>query len=230
MSRHLIFGGAFNPVHIGHMRAAIEVAEALAFDRTVLLPSFAPLHKSDDALLRFELRVELLWAAARGVKGFEVSEIERGLPAPSTTIQTLEAFEKTAPGAERHFMLGNREFLRLHKWRNGASVVELAHIVVVCRSDVDLDAMAADISGAWPESKRIAPPAGAVAAFELKPGRQAVVVDLPRIEVSSSLIRERWLASRSLSHLVPEPVHALMLRHRGEIDATWRTAPRIATA
>src|SRR5262245_28403558 len=97
MSRTLIFGGAFNPVHVGHLRAAIESAEALAFSRVDWVPSFAPLHKSSESLLRFELRVALLHAALHGQDGFHVNEIERELPVPSFTFQTLEALAQREP-------------------------------------------------------------------------------------------------------------------------------------
>jgi nicotinate-nucleotide adenylyltransferase len=224
MSRTLIFGGTFNPVHVGHLRAAIEMVEALGFDRVEWTPSYAPLHKTGQALLSFDRRVELLRAAVRGHAGFHVNEIERELPVPSITIQTLEAMARNEPAAERHFLLGDREFLRLHKWRRGRAVVQLAHIVIACRTDVEPEAFASAVAEAWPECRRVDPPAGALLAFELVPGRRAVLVALPRLDISSSLVRSRWLEGRSLAHLVPADVIAILDTHRTEIEAVWSAA------
>ncbi|HVX99291.1 MAG TPA: nicotinate (nicotinamide) nucleotide adenylyltransferase [Pseudorhodoplanes sp.] len=225
MLRTLIFGGTFNPVHIGHLRAAIEVMETLGYDRLEWVPSYSPLHKSDQSLLGFELRVAMLRAALRDDCRSTVSEIERDLPVPSVTFQTLEAMQRSDPDVDRYFLLGDREFLRLHKWRFGAGVVGLTHIVVACRTEFDLDTFVLAVAEAWPESRRIEPQPGALMAFELRPGRRALVVPLPRIDASSSLVRRRWLEGRSLAHLVPDAVIELMEAHRGEVEAAWR-APR----
>lgn len=229
MSRTLIFGGTFNPVHAGHLRAAIEVAEALDFERVEWIPSYAPRHKSDKSLLRFDLRVALLRAAFSDHDRFRVNEIERGLPVPSITFQTLVAMAQREPGVDRYFLLGDREFLRLHKWRFGSGVVNLTDIVVACRTEFDLETFASAVADAWPRSRRVEARPGTPMAFELLPGRCAVVVPLPRIDVSSSLVRRRWLERRSLSHLVPERAIELLELHREEVEAAWRAAPASAS-
>jgi len=220
----LIFGGAFNPVHIGHLAAAVEVSGMLGFERVEWVPSYVPLHKADQTLLPFELRVAMLRAALGGHDDFHVNEIESELPTPSVTVQTLEAMAQRAPATERHFLLGDREFLRLNTWRAGSRVVELAHIVVVCRTEFDIEAFASQVADAWPLSRRVPPPSGALMAFELVPGRRAVVVAIPRIKVSSSLVRTEWLEGRSVAHLVPPSVAELLALHRDAVQSAW-TAP-----
>jgi nicotinate-nucleotide adenylyltransferase len=224
MSRTLIFGGTFNPVHVGHLRAAVEVSETLGFDRVEWTPSYAPLHKAGDALLRFELRVKLLRAALRGNARFDVNEIEKDLSVPSVTVQTLEAMARREPDADRYFLLGDREFLRLHKWRRGHDVLKLAHIVIACRTDFDLEAFAGAVAEAWPGCRRADPPEGALLAFELMPGRRAVLLPLPRIDISSSLVRECWMEGRSLAWLLPDAVIELLEQHRPEVTAVWSGA------
>ncbi|MFN3347637.1 nicotinate (nicotinamide) nucleotide adenylyltransferase [Pseudorhodoplanes sp.] len=224
MLRTLIFGGTFNPVHVGHVRAAIEVAEALDLVRVEWIPGYAPRHKADSALLRFQLRVALLHAALSEDDRFSVNEIEKDLPVPSFTIQTLEAMAEAGRESDRYFLLGDREFLRLHKWRAGRRVAELVHIAIVCRTEFDIHEFALDVAAAWPESRRIDPPAGSVMAFELIPGRRAVLLPLPRIDISSSLVRRRWLERRDLSYLVPRAAIDILEQHRAEVDAAWRDA------
>jgi nicotinate-nucleotide adenylyltransferase len=220
----LIFGGAFNPVHVGHLRAAIEVAEMLDFGAVRWTPSYAPLHKPGDALLRFDFRVALLRAGLGRNPRFAIEEIERTLPVPSVTIQTLEAMARNLPHDERYFLLGDREFLRVHKWRRGREVANLTHFAIACRTDVDLEAFACAVADAWPARRRIDAPNGALLAFELVPGCRAILLPLPRIEISSSLVRQRWLEGRSLSQLVPDAVIELLERHREEVEPAWRPA------
>jgi nicotinate-nucleotide adenylyltransferase len=224
MPRTLVLGGTFNPIHVGHLRAAIEVAEVLGFDHVELIPSFAPRHKDDTSLLRFDLRVALLQVATAKHDRYHINDIEKYLPVPSITFHTLEALSRKNPASELHFLLGDREFLKLHRWINGPRVVDLAHIVVACRTDFKLGKFASDVADAWPASKRVDAPSGVPLAFELRPGRRAVVVPLPRIEVSSSLVRDRWRQGRSLLHLVPDGVIELLERHREEVTATWSAA------
>jgi nicotinate-nucleotide adenylyltransferase len=222
MSEVLLFGGTFNPVHVGHLRVAIEVAETLRFERVDWIPSYAPRHKQGGGLLPFDLRVALLRAAIGGQSNLAVNEIEKTLPVPSVTIRTLEAIARTAPEAERYFMLGDREFLRLPKWVRGREVIALSHIAVLRRTETDLDSFAAAVAEAWPQCRRIEAPAGAVAAFELTPGRKAVLLSPPRIEISSSLVRQRWLEGRNLRHILPDGVIDLLDAHRDVVEAAWK--------
>lgn len=222
MSPVLIFGGTFNPVHVGHLRAAVEVVETLGFGRVEWVPSHAPLHKEGHALLPFDLRVAMLRAAVAGLPSSTVNEIEKALPAPSVTIQTLEAMTRGQSDIERHLLLGDREFLRLHKWRRGRDVATLAHVVVVCRTDFEPEAFAGAVEETWPKARRIDPPEPALMAFELVPGRRAVLLRIPRIDISSSLVRERWLAGRNLDFLVPAGVIELLEVNRARVKAIWQ--------
>ena len=222
MAKALIFGGTFNPVHVGHLRSAIEVSEVLDFQRVDWVPSYAPYHKTEQPLLGFDLRVALLRAALNGHERFHVNDIEKRLPVPSITIQTLEAMAEAEPSVERYFLLGDREFLRLHKWRRAREVVGLTHVVIGCRTEFDFDEFASAVEAAWPQSRRVSPAAGALMAFELTPGRNAVVVPLPRIEISSSFVRSRWLEGRSLSQLVPDGVVELLEQNRVAVETAWR--------
>lgn len=102
--------------------------------------------------------------------------------------------------------------------------MNLVHIAVACRTDADLGVFASDVAQAWPDMRRVEAPAGALAAFELMPGRRAVLVQMPRLEISSSLVRKRWLDGRSLEHLLPTATIELLELHRSEVAAAWNVA------
>lgn len=220
MARRLIFGGTFNPVHAGHMRVAVEAAEALGFDEVEFVPSYSPHHKEGAGLLPFDLRVDLLRAAVDGHAAFRVNDIERNLPIPSITIHTLEAISR-AHTDELHFLLGNREFMRLHKWVRGRDIAALCNLVIACRTEMELGAFEAAVTEAWPRAKRMEASGSVMAAFEIVAGRKAVLLELPRLEISSSLVRRRWLEGRDLAYIVPRSViERLAVRH-AEVKAIW---------
>ena len=219
----LHFGGTFNPVHIGHLRLAIEAREACGFDRVVFLPCNQPFHKTG-GLASFATRVELLRAAVKDSDGLSVDDLEGRLPVPSFTIRTFEALAEREPRAERHFMLGHEEFVRLHRWHRGRDLVALTHVVVAARLGFDAAAFCDLVAEAWPGSVSLDPERGEIVRHEILPGRHVRVISPPRIDLSASLVRDRWLAGRNVDHLVPAAVLRLMREAQQEIDAAWRGA------
>lgn len=222
MPRILTLGGTFNPVHAGHLRLAIEAAEALPFDSVEWIPCFAPRHKDGAALLPFALRLELLRLATGDLAGHAVNDIESRLPSPSFTYQTLAALAAAEPAAERYFVLGQSEFARLHLWYRGRDLVGLTHLLVAARGGPDPDAFHRVIGQFWPDSQAIEPPPGLTAGYRLGRGGRALLLPLPQMAISSSLVRERWLAGRDLRLLVPREVLDELARRRDLIIDCWK--------
>lgn len=201
-----ILGGTFNPIHVGHLRAAEEVREALGLERVILVPSALPPHKraaAGDAIAPAAARLAWVEAAVSGNPGLgaDGTEVLRG--GRSYTIDTLRAFGlRTAPELPV-FAIGHDAFADLGSWRESEALLRLAHFAVMTRPP--LHGALAD----WlPKCARD--------DFELAPdGLSARHRDAPswirRIEVtaldiSSSGIRERLRAGRSIRYLVPEAV------------------------
>lgn len=220
--RVLTIGGTFNPVHVGHIRLAVEASEVLGFDRIEWIPCFSPHHKETAGLLPYTFRVELVRIATQGLPGGVVNDIEGRLPTPSFTYRTLSALAAADPSAERFFVVGQDNFCRLHLWYRGHDLVSLAHMLIVGMSGADPTAFQKTLNRFWPDARRTEPPPGLSASYEFKSGRSALFLPLPRLEIRSSLIRERWLAGRDLRHLVSADVLDELIAHRDLVSETWR--------
>jgi nicotinate-nucleotide adenylyltransferase len=206
-----IFGGCFNPVHLGHLRAAVEAAEGLGLSRVDFVPAARPPHKPDAPMLGFELRVRLLRAAVADAPGFRINVLEGGRPGPSYTWDTLSAYRAEAPGAELFFLMGAVDLLNLAGWRRGFELGTLAHLAVMSREGLDLERVTAFLAG--PGAALGAVPAsedgsdeGVRAAWALGGGHRLYFLDIPRLDISSSLLRGRWRRGGSLRYLTPDPV------------------------
>lgn len=183
-----VFGGTFDPVHVGHLVAAVNVRDALRLDRVLLVVANVPWQKSDRLVTAASDRLAMVAGAVAGVEGVEACaiEIERG--GESVTADTLEALAAAHPGAELFLVVGADVAANLGTWRRIDDTRALASLVVVDRPG----APAADPPG-WRRVERVA---------------------IPLLDVSSSELRERARAGRTLEFLVPEGAIA-EIRRRG---------------
>jgi len=226
-----ILGGSFNPVHVGHVRLAIEVRERLGLERVDLAPCSLPPHKPAAGLLDFALRkrlVELALAAADGlpaVEGLAVNALEAARTGPSYTYDTLLHYRRTEPAAQLFFILGGGDLLTLPQWRRGLELPWLAHFVVVPRDVHDLDDVAAFIAQTWPEATATppAPPATAAWTFSAPAAStQLVYLPTPRLDISGTQVRQAWRDGKSLRYMLPAAVERELIARREEINAVWR--------
>lgn len=221
-----ILGGTFNPVHIGHIRHALEVGEALGLDRVLLMPAAVPPHKAAAGLLPFALRVEMARAAAEdtgegGVR-LGVSTLEGELDGPSYTFVSLTLWRERHPGVTPFFLMGVEDFTQLHTWRRGLDLPGLARLVVVSRAGEERELFRAVLARHWPGA---VPDAAASVRGEecarLPGGGICCFVPVPRLDISSSLVRDRWLAGRDIRGLVPDAVLRIMEARVEEIWRVW---------
>ncbi len=196
MARIGILGGTFNPPHIGHLVCAQEALVALELDRVVLMPVSAPPHKAIEADPGPEHRVAMCRAAVAGhpALGVSLAEIERG--GPSYTVDTLRALRARAPHDEHTWIMGGDQAHALPAWRDPEGVLALARLGVAERVGhrrADILARLGELAGA--------------------PDRVSFF-DMPRIDLSSSLLRRRVAAGGPIRYLVPDAVRAHIEQER----------------
>jgi nicotinate-nucleotide adenylyltransferase len=183
-----IFGGTFNPPHIGHLVCAQEARAQLGLDRVVLMPVHAPPHKEAAEDPGPDVRAQLCRAAVAGEDGFEVSalEIERG--GPSYTVDTLRELHGSQEGDELTFIVGGDMASSLPSWREPEAVLELARLAVAEREEH--------------RRQEIAERLGALRGA----GERVIFFTMPRLDISSSDVRARVAEGRPVRWLVPAGV------------------------
>lgn len=130
-----LFGGTFDPPHIGHLIVAQDALAALAVERIVFIPAALPPHKRDREVTPAALRLAMLRAATAGNPHFEVDPLELEREGPSYTVDTLRAWARRQPDARLVLIMGADQYAELDGWKEPEAVRRLAEIAVLARGD-----------------------------------------------------------------------------------------------
>jgi nicotinate-nucleotide adenylyltransferase len=183
-----IFGGTFDPPHLGHLIAAQDACLQLALDRVLFVPAGQPPHKLDQEITPAAVRFEMLRAAIEADARFQVSQIELRRAGPSFTVDTLRELRREFPEDELFLLLGADQARELATWREPEQVARLARIILVSRT-------------------------GIVTVPELQV-LVAQSIEVTRIDVSATQIRDRVAGHQPIRYLVPFAVEQI-IRDRG---------------
>lgn len=184
-----IFGGTFNPPHIGHLVVAEHIRRRLALDKVYFVPSYISPHKRRGEEELATHRLEMIRLATKGNRTFRVSKIELKRKGTSYTYETVETFRKKYPNARLFLIIGADNFAEFHTWKNPARILDVASLIVMNRPYHRLHS----------EKKWVA--------------KSARFVTVPDIEISSSTIRKMIGRGDSIAYLVPEAVERYIDRH-----------------
>lgn len=183
-----VFGGSFDPPHLGHLIVAADAYSALRLDHVLWVPAAMQPHKRARVRTPAEIRLEMVRAAIAGDDRFVVDDRELRRAGPSYTADTLGELTAAAPGVEWFLLIGADAYAELPTWHRPGEIVSLARVAVLAR--------AGEIGGA----------AGAEFA--------ALRVPVTRIDVSATEVRRRVACGESIRYLVPEAVRAIIERER----------------
>jgi nicotinate-nucleotide adenylyltransferase len=175
-----LFGGTFDPPHVGHLVTAVNVRYALELDVVVLMVANVPWQKeASRSITPARDRLAMVEAAVADVPGLEAGRLEIDLGGPSFTADTLAALAEREPGSELFTIVGDDAAAGLATWERHVEVVARSTMVVVDRPGEPV---------------------------ELPDGVAWIRVEVPRLEVSSTDLRARFVDGRPLDYLVTDPV------------------------
>jgi nicotinate-nucleotide adenylyltransferase len=188
-----VLGGTFNPPHIGHLALASCARAQLGLERVLLVPSCVPPHKRAAADPGPEHRLRMCELAVAGEPSLEASPLEVQRGGPSYTVDTLSTLRSLYPNASLTLILGSDVARTLPEWHRPAELLALARLAI------------AERAGDGREE--------ALAALDSLRAPDPLFLEMPTVEVSSSLVRERVAAGESLDGLVPPAVAAYIAEH-----------------
>ncbi len=191
-----IYGGSFDPIHLGHLLLAETCREACLLDEVWFLPCANPPHKPEGSLTPGKLRAEMIELAIAGNPGFGVCHIELERSGPSFTVETLRQLSELHPTTEFSFLMGADSLTDLPLWREPRTILELAEVVAVNRgrqAPPNLDALENRLGTATRERVKL--------------------VTMPAIDISATDLRQRVRTNRSTRYRIPRAVEVYISQH-----------------
>ena len=182
-----LFGGTFDPPHLGHLVVAQDAAERLGLDRLIFVVAGLPPHKLRERLSPARVRLEMVRAAVKGNPLFEASAVEVDRSGPTYTVDTLRRFRAMHPEARLFFLMGADQLEEFRDWKEPESIASLATVVAMTREGSGGE-------GPLGPVPPVGPPMG--------------IIQLPvtRMDLSSTDVRDRVREGRSVQYLVPREV------------------------
>ena len=185
-----IFGGTFDPIHIGHLVLAHQLREALRLDTVIVVPCSRSPHKPGYRPAPAGHRLRMARLALRGLDGFEVSDLEMRRRGPSYTVDTVRRIRRRhGTGVELWLLVGMDAYLEMEAWREPEVILRECRLGVACR------------------------PGYRAGRLRLAAGARVRFIEMTPLDISSTALRRRVRSGRSISFLVPAAVEAYIKRH-----------------
>ena len=217
-----IMGGTFDPIHLGHLRAAEEIYWAFGLDRIIFVPAARPPHKEEVVAASAMHRYEMVSLATVFTPYFTVSPIELQREGKSYSVETVREFQRlSGPDTNLYFVVGVDAFLEMSEWREAKELLTLARVIVTARPGWRLDEVEQLLA---PEQRQLLgyPTFKYLKVSEVDPERveeapaprQVLLVEVVSLDIASREIRQLVEEGRSIRHLVPDTVAAYMAKNR----------------
>lgn len=190
-----IFGGTFDPIHIGHLILAEEAWFQLQLDHVYLAPAGDPPHKLGRQLAPVRDRLFMAELAAADIDSLLVSSIDADRPGPHYTSDLVRLLQtESGPDTEFYFLMGMDSLRDLPSWHEASWLVENARLVALSRHDVTLD---------WEALETALPGVRS----------RVIILDMPELEIASHVIQQRVRNGQPIRHMVPRSVEAYIHKH-----------------
>jgi nicotinate-nucleotide adenylyltransferase len=200
-----VFGGTFNPIHLGHLVLAEEIRGRLGLDRVLFVPSGRPPHKAD-RLPSGRQRLAMVRLAVADNPSFEAIDLEVRRDGKSYTIETLRSLARRYPaGTEFCFLIGMDAFEEIATWHEAGRLADYAHFAVFPRPGHPLRPPGRFVPAAWAPGRARRDAAG-ITTYPLGGGKRLLLVPTETLSLAASTIRARVALGASITYLVPAAV------------------------
>ena len=207
-----LFGGTFDPIHFGHLRAAEEIRQILNLTKIYFIPSSIPPHKEELNITRASDRLKMLRLAIEGNEYFDISEFELENKSTSYTVDTLEHMSRAHPDMEFYFIVGNELFNQIESWKDYRKLFELCSFAVITRpgfSDLDSNKIPLALKDNFLYYKRVEN----VISYTNN-SRNIVFAEIRGIEISSTDIKKFVKSKKSIKYLIPDKVEKFIITEK----------------
>lgn len=190
-----IYGGSFDPVHKGHVNAALTFKEELSLDKIIVIPAYQPPHKKGLALTPSEHRMNMCRLAFEGLEGFEVSDIEIKREDEGYMADTVEQLREIYPDDELFLLIGGDMLLSFQRWYAWHKITDEAILAVAARN--------------WEDDAALEAEAAVLRSY----GAEVRIVPIDVKEISSTEVREAVRRADDISSMVPDGVDEYIWNH-----------------
>jgi nicotinate-nucleotide adenylyltransferase len=206
-----LFGGTFNPIHNGHLWAALEVKNGFNLDQIYLIPAAVPPHKTPGMVASADDRLQMINLAIADLSGITVADVELRRPGPSYTIDTVRYFKHTLEKGSRIFlMMGLDAFLEIHTWKSYKELLEQIAFIVIARStEAHPDAQQGrkSLEDYFKSTLSADYELSAADDYYIAKGKQPLYFcDVSAPDISSTVIREKVKEQQTIEIWVPPQV------------------------
>lgn len=192
-----IFGGSFNPIHIGHLALANFLCEYSELDEVWFMVSPQNPLKQQNELMDDQFRLKLVQAAIKGYPRFAASDFEFKMPRPSYMVNTLQQLSQSYPDREFHLIIGADNWHSFPRWKSPEVILEKYHLLIYPRRGYDVD-------------EKSLPPS-------------ARLIQTPLLEVSSTFIRESMAQGKDVRYFLHPEVFRLLIQETNRLTASFPT-------
>ncbi|MBU1626601.1 nicotinate-nucleotide adenylyltransferase [bacterium] len=210
IKRKGIFGGTFNPLHIGHLLCCEEVREKFALSNVTFIPSAVPPHKSSPDIIHHSYRYEMVKLGIKDNPFFEVSDIELNAPGKSYSINTIKKFLTIyGEGIRLFFIMGIDAFLDIETWKEPEELVSICHLIVMLRPGLSLGNTLHKLPE-YLQRRIVFDTSNEDLIHYYDPQKNILFVKVTEISLSSTWIRERIKAGKSIKYYIPREVEVFI--------------------
>ncbi|NWF93379.1 MAG: nicotinate-nucleotide adenylyltransferase [Syntrophaceae bacterium] len=205
-----LFGGTFNPIHLGHLRGAEEIREAFGLHEMIFIPAALPPHKRPEEVIEARHRFEMVRLAIADNPHFSITDIELLRPEKSYSIDTIRYFRERHPN-DLFFILGRDAFVEIETWKEFRHLFSLCNFVVMTRPGSQISSSSSLLPEALMPAFRYDQQ---LKAWVHTSGHTLHFREITLLDISSTKIRESIERGESVRYLIPAEVEAYIKKNR----------------